>query len=119
MTSSTGRERSPATCTRSRSWRATPVGQMAPADATSGPALESAHALAAGAVATAAGVDPRVGLSSRRAQDRAAEVGPNELSAPDPPKVWRLALRSATQPFVLVLFGAGIAAAVIGEVRDG
>ena len=92
---------------------------MAPADATSGSTLEVAHALAAGAVAQTAGVDPRIGLSTRDAEERAAEAGPNELSAPDPPKVWRLALRSATQPFLLMLLGAGIAAAVIGEVRDG
>jgi P-type Ca2+ transporter type 2C len=92
---------------------------MALGDAISGSTLEVAHALAAGAVAATVGVDPRIGLSSRVAQDRAAEAGPNALSAPDPPKVWRLALRSATQPFVLVLFGAGMAAAVIGEVRDG
>ena len=41
------------------------------------------------------------------AQDRATEAGPNALSAPDPPKVWRLVLRSATQPFVLVLLVGG------------
>ena len=92
---------------------------MAPAEGASGSTLEVAHALAAGAVAQTAGVDPRIGLSTRDAQERAAESGPNELSAPDPPKVWRLALRSATQPFLLMLLGAGIAAAVIGEVRDG
>ena len=69
--------------------------------------LEVAHALAVGAVAAEAGVDPRIGLSSRDAQDRAAEAGPNALSAPDPPKVWRLVLRSATQPFVLVLLVRG------------
>ena len=55
---------------------------MAQGDAASGSALEMAYALAASAVATTAGVDPRVGLSSRDAQDRAGEVGPNELSAP-------------------------------------
>ncbi len=92
---------------------------MAPAEGASGSTLEVAHALAAGAVAQTAGVDPRIGLSTRDAEERAGESGPNELSAPDPPKVWRLALRSATQPFLLMLLGAGIAAAVIGEVRDG
>ena len=92
---------------------------MAPADATSGSTLEVAHALAAGAVALTAGVDPRIGLSTRDVEERAAEAGPNELSAPAPPKVWRLVLRSAAQPFVLMLLVAGIAAALIGEVRDG
>jgi len=86
---------------------------------SAGYALKMAHALAAGAVAAKVRVDPRIGLSSRDAQERAAQTGPNALSAPDPPKVWRLVLRSATQPFVLVLLVAGIAAALIGEVRDG
>ena len=60
--------------------------------------------------------------SASRAADalgRAAEVGSNELAAPDPPKVWRLVLQSAAQPFVLLLLVAGVAAALIGEVRDG
>ena len=92
---------------------------MALADTTDGQTLGAAHALAVGAVAARAGVDPRTGLTTRDAQERAAEAGPNALSAPDPPKVWRLVLRSATQPFVLVLLGAGLAAAAIGEVRDG
>ena len=92
---------------------------MAPGDTILESALEVAHALPAETVAAKARVDPRIGLSSRDAQDRAAETGPNSLSAPDPPKVWRLVLRSATQPFVLVLLVAGVAAAIIGEVRDG
>jgi Ca2+-transporting ATPase len=92
---------------------------MATAEATAGDVLRGAHALSIGAVAAKVGVDPRIGLSRVDAQDRATEVGPNELSAPDPPKVWRLVLRSATQPFVLVLLVAGVAAALIGEVRDG
>ena len=92
---------------------------MAPGDGSPGSTLELAYSLPASAVATTARVDPRIGLSSGDAHNRAAEAGPNALSAPDPPKVWRLVVRSATQPFVLVLLVAGIAAAVIGEVRDG
>ena len=49
----------------------------------------------------------------------AEEVGSNALLAPDSPKVWRLVLQSAAQPFVLLLLVAGVAAALIGEVRDG
>jgi Ca2+-transporting ATPase len=79
----------------------------------------AAHALAATVVAAMAGVEPQVGLSQTEARNRAADVGPNALTAPDPPKVWRLILRSASQPFVLVLLAAGVAAALIGEIRDG
>lgn len=84
-----------------------------------GPRLSDAHMLAAPAVAALAGVDPHVGLTAADALVRAAETGPNALSAPDPPRVWRLVLRSIAQPFVLLLLAAGIAAAAIGEVRDG
>lgn len=81
--------------------------------------LDDAHARAAGAVAAIVGVDPRVGLTTADALGRADEVGPNALAAPVPPQVWRLVLRSAAQPFVLLLLVAGVAAALIGEVRDG
>ena len=81
--------------------------------------LDDAHTLAVDAVAAIVGVDPRVGLTTADALGRAAEVGSNALVAPDPPKVWRLVLQSAAQPFVLLLLVAGVAAALIGEVRDG
>jgi len=83
------------------------------------PDVNDAHALAADAVAAIVRVDPRVGLTTADALGRATEVGPNALAAPDPPKVWRLVLQSAAQPFVLLLLVAGVAAALIGEVRDG
>ena len=81
--------------------------------------LDDAHALAVDAVAAVLGVDPRVGLTTADALGRAVEVGSNALLAPDSPKVWRLVLQSAAQPFVLLLLVAGVAAALIGEVRDG
>jgi len=95
------------------------VSPMALADTIAGQASSPPHALPVGAVAARAHVDPRRGLSSRDAQDRAAESGPNELSATASPRIWRLVLRSATQPFVLALVVAGTAAALIGDVRDG
>src|SRR6476620_11445111 len=81
--------------------------------------LADPHAQAAAAVAAAAGVDPRVGLASADALDRATEIGPNALDAAEPPRIWRLVLRSVAQPFVLLLLAAGVAAALIGELRDG
>ena len=77
-------------------------------------ALENAHTLAVDAVAVVVGVDPRVGLTTTDALGRAAEVGSNALLAPDPPKIWRLVLQSAAQPFVLLLLVAGVVAALIG-----
>ena len=81
--------------------------------------VDDPHTLAANAVAAIVGVDPRVGLTSSDALGRAADVGSNALAAPDPPRPWRLVLQSARQPFVLLLLVAGVAAALIGEVRDG
>jgi Ca2+-transporting ATPase len=84
-----------------------------------GPDLDRAHTLPAQDVAATARVDVRVGLTTAEATDRAATMGSNTLVAPEPPKVWRLVLRSISQPFVLLLLAAGIGAALIGEVRDG
>lgn len=81
--------------------------------------VDDAHTLDADTVAAIVGVDPRVGLTSSDALARAAHAGSNALAAPDPPKAWRLVLKSARQPFVLLLLVAGVAAALIGEGRDG
>jgi Ca2+-transporting ATPase len=88
----------------------TPVGRAS---------LPDAHARPVVAVAAWAEVDHARGLGSAEVRTRAAITGPNALAAVDPPRIWPLVARSLAQPFVLLLLGAGIAAAVVGEVRDG
>jgi Ca2+-transporting ATPase len=74
-----------------------------------------AHATAATDVA----VDPAVGLTAGEAALRHAELGPNELEVVDPPSIWRALVDALTEPFVLMLIGAGLLAVWLGEVRDG
>jgi P-type Ca2+ transporter type 2C len=78
-----------------------------------------AHATTAGEVATTLGVDVTAGLDDAEAERRAALVGPNALRRDGRPRVWRMVLASATQPFVVLLLAAGIGAILLGEVRDG
>jgi Ca2+-transporting ATPase len=77
------------------------------------------HAAAADAVAAQLGVDPDKGLSAAEAALRHAEHGANELEAVAPPSLWRALREAVTEPFVLMLIGAGVLAALLGEIRDG
>ncbi|HEY8437172.1 MAG TPA: HAD-IC family P-type ATPase [Candidatus Limnocylindrales bacterium] len=82
-------------------------------------ARSEAHAQDVTAVAAAFDVDPSAGLSTAEAERRAVESGPNTLDESKREPVWRMLLESATEPFVLMLAGAGLLAIVVGEVRDG
>jgi Ca2+-transporting ATPase len=77
------------------------------------------HALDPAAVATSFGVDPAVGLSSDDAARRLETTGPNALEQAEREPVWRMALEAFTEPFVLMLAGAGLLAILVGETRDG
>ena len=70
-------------------------------------------------VARALGVDPTLGLDRSAVAERSAAAGPNTVERADPPRLWRMVVASATQPFVLLLLAAGVGAIVLGEVRDG
>jgi Ca2+-transporting ATPase len=77
------------------------------------------HAREAVAITAELGVDPTVGLSAAEAGRRAAESGPNALEASRREPLWRMVVRAATEPFVLLLALAGGLAILVGEVRDG
>ncbi|MHB8891534.1 MAG: cation-translocating P-type ATPase [Candidatus Limnocylindrales bacterium] len=79
----------------------------------------SFHSIDAAAVASNLGVDPAVGLSSADAAERAATSGPNALEAAKRESVWRMVVEAFTEPFVLMLAGAGLLAILVGELRDG
>ena len=78
-----------------------------------------AHARPAEEVARALGVDRSVGLSSDDVARRAASSGPNSLAPAKRGSVLAMVRDAATEPFVLLLLGAGILAVALGEVRDG
>jgi Ca2+-transporting ATPase len=77
------------------------------------------HAETATAVAVDLGVDPTVGLATDDAERRAAESGKNALEESKRESLWRMLLKAASEPFVLMLALAGVLAIVVGEVRDG
>jgi len=77
------------------------------------------HSRSAEEVARALGVERAVGLPAGEVEQRAAVAGPNALEPAKRESVWRMVREAATEPFVLLLLGAGILAVVLGEVRDG
>jgi Ca2+-transporting ATPase len=77
------------------------------------------HARPSGEVARQLGVDPTAGLTEAAARQRLAEAGPNELEERKPPKLPHLIWEAATEPFILLLLAAGVAAVLLGETRDG
>jgi Ca2+-transporting ATPase len=81
--------------------------------------LADAHALQPDEVARRLDVDPASGLSSGEVERRAAAVGPNAFEVTHARPVWRLFVKAATEPFVVLLLIAGVLAIALGEVRDG
>jgi Ca2+-transporting ATPase len=75
--------------------------------------------MTADAVAVALETDARAGLTPADAAARLSISGPNELEAVEPISLPRLVFDAITEPFVLLLFVAGIAAVALGEIRDG
>jgi len=65
------------------------------------------------------GVEPSVGLATSEVAKRAAQAGPNVLDRAERPSVVGMVIDAATEPFVLLLLAAGVAAVLLGEVRDG
>ncbi len=64
------------------------------------------------------GVDPDSGLSSAEASARQSEFGPNRLKEIPPRSPWLLLLDQFKGFLILVLIGAALLAAVIGEKSD-
>jgi len=79
----------------------------------------TAHGLDAAEVAAALGLDPAAGLRPDEIAARAAAAGPNELKPRKRESVLGMVFEAATEPFVLLLAAAGLAAILLNEVRDG
>ncbi len=81
--------------------------------------IPDVHARPAADVATALDVDPSVGLSTGVAEQRHVLAGPNELERVERPSLVKIVWDGFTEPFILLLFVAGVLAVALGEVRDG
>ena len=78
-----------------------------------------AHARQAEEVARALGVERIRGLPPGEIARRAAAFGANAVARAERESVLSMVREAATEPFVVLLFGAGLLAVVLGEVRDG
>lgn len=70
-------------------------------------------------VARALRVEPSRGLDQAEIARRRAAHGPNLVEAERREGVLATVVEAATEPFILLLAGAGILAVLLGEVRDG
>ncbi|SDJ40121.1 Ca2+-transporting ATPase [Frankineae bacterium MT45] len=66
------------------------------------------HVLSVEEVLRSEDVDPRQGLSSQEAADRAKQFGPNAMAAAATEPRWRAFLRQYADPMQIVLFVAGV-----------
>src|SRR6476646_6022178 len=73
------------------------------------------HALSAAQVATAIGVNPRVGLTARTAAARLQENGPNVLPEEKPKPGWRRFLDEYRSYMQIILIAAAIVSMVVQE----
>ncbi|MBS1160890.1 MAG: ATPase, type [Proteobacteria bacterium] len=76
------------------------------------------HAEATEAVARHLAVDTGAGLSAEEAASRLLKHGPNQLTAVPGRPAWKRFADQLIQPLVLVLIGAGVVTAGLGEVVD-
>jgi len=77
------------------------------------------HALETNDVARRLAVELDTGLALDEAAARFANNGANVLEEQRPPSIARAMWDAVTEPFVILLAAAGIAAVALGEVRDG
>jgi len=76
------------------------------------------HKVSAAEATQRLGVDPAVGLSSSEAAARYAHYGPNRLTETPPRSRWLLFVDQFKGVLILVLIGAAVLAAVIGDLID-
>jgi Ca2+-transporting ATPase len=77
------------------------------------------HAVPAVEVASLLGVDVAGGLTAEIVAERQARYGPNEIDPVARPSFASIVWDAVSEPFVILLFVAGILAVALGEVRDG
>ncbi len=76
------------------------------------------HRVSASDTTRRLGVDPKSGLSSAEASARQAQFGPNRLEEIPPRSPWLLLLDQFKGFLILVLIGAAVLAAAIGDKSD-
>ena len=77
--------------------------------------MKAPHALTSDEVARALGADLERGLSNEEADARLERFGPNRLPRARRPEYAAIALRQFTDPLVVLLMGAALVSALIGE----
>ncbi|MFP3986629.1 HAD-IC family P-type ATPase [Streptomyces sp. E11-3] len=97
--------------------RKTVVAETDPARARSLD-VPDGYRLAATLVADRLGVDPRAGLSTREATERAAAHGPNRLAEPARRPEWRKFLDQFRNWLIGILLIAAVVAGAIGDIKD-
>ena len=80
--------------------------------------ITTAHADAPELVATRLQVDPAQGLTTATVEARLDNYGHNRISEKPPRPVWRKLLDQFNNFLVLVLLGAVVLAAVVGNLKD-
>jgi Ca2+-transporting ATPase len=81
-------------------------------------AAAALHTEDAAEVALELGSDPAWGLDAEEARARLARSGPNELESGDGVRPWRILLGQLTSPMLLLLAGAGVLSAALGDVAE-
>lgn len=77
-----------------------------------------AHALAADHLAVRYAVRPDSGLTQRQVAQRRAQSGPNRLPEAPPRSSWAVFLSQFKSILILILLGAAVLAALIGNLKD-
>mgnify|MGYP001805871810 CR=1 FL=1 len=76
------------------------------------------HSQTAQEVVSILRVDPEQGLGAAEVIDRRLRHGPNALTQPPPPSLWRLFLAQFRSLLVLILVAAALLAGAVGDLHD-
>lgn len=88
-------------------------------DGSTSPELVAApHTLAAEDLATRLDVRSNFGLTSEQARQRWVQYGPNRLPEAPPRSAWLVLFGQFKSILILILIGAALLAALIGNVKD-
>lgn len=100
----------------------TPRGEVASSDALrpriSPELLGAAHTLATEEVTARLAVRSDLGLTNEQVRERIAQYGPNRLPTAPPRSTWGVFFGQFKSILILILIGAALLAALVGNVKD-
>lgn len=80
--------------------------------------MDKPYCLSRDEVAASQKTDLTEGLTDQQVKERLTKYGPNQLREQPGPTIWAMVVEQLIEPLVLILLGAAVISALLGEVTD-